>query len=148
MSEKQRSYHFLLPQVRKEPVGNQGEIAEYIPYRLEESLDQESILQELKAQPHLAELVRYLDPNRRIYLLECSSMEVLKLDGRLQIVDRRSVFQGGPVDLDRLLLDRERNGHLTAHPVRSGPPEDGEALEVEWLQGESDFSCERRAGVI
>lgn len=68
----------------------------------------------------MAELVRYLDPNRRIYLLECSSMEVLKLDGRLQIVDRRSVFQGGPVDLDRLLLDRERNGHLTAHPVRSG----------------------------
>ena len=49
---------------------------------------------------------------------------------------------------DRLLLDRERDGHLTAHPVRSGPPEDGEALEVEWLQGESDFSCERRAGVI
>lgn len=45
---------------------------------------------------------------------------LLKLDGRLQIVDRRSVFQGGPVDLDRLLLDRERNGHLTAHPVRSG----------------------------
>jgi|InofroStandDraft_1065614.scaffolds.fasta_scaffold31539_2 hypothetical protein len=73
---------------------------------------------------------------------------LLKLDGRLQIVDRRSVFQGGPVDLDRLLLDRERDGHLTAHPVRSGPPEDGEALEVEWLQGESDFSCERRAGVI
>ena len=73
---------------------------------------------------------------------------LLKLDGRLQIVDRRSVFQGGPVDLDRLLLDRERDGHLTAHPVRSGPPEDGGALEVEWLQGESDFSCERRAGVI
>lgn len=79
MSEKQRSYQFLLPQVRKEPIGNQGEIAQYIPYRLEESVNQESILRELKAQPHMAELVRYLDPNRRIYLLECSSMEVLEL---------------------------------------------------------------------
>lgn len=73
------SYRFLLPQVKKEPVGNQGEVAQFIPYRLEEEMTEESIRQELAAQPHMAPLLRSLDPGRRIYLLESSSLELLEL---------------------------------------------------------------------
>ena len=73
------NYRFLLPQVKKEPVGNQGEVAQIIPYRLEEGVTEESIRQELEAQPHMEPLLRSLDPGRKIYLLESASMEVLEL---------------------------------------------------------------------
>lgn len=73
------NYRFLLPQVKKEPVGNQGEVAQFIPYRLEEGVTEESIRQELEAQPHMEPLLRSLDPGRKIYLLESASMEVLEL---------------------------------------------------------------------
>ena len=73
------NYRFLLPQVKKEPVGNQGEVAQFIPYRLEEEVTEESIRQELEAQPHMEPLLRSLDSGRKIYLLESASMEVLEL---------------------------------------------------------------------
>ena len=69
------NYRFLLPQVKKEPVGNQGEVAQFIPYRLEEGVTEESIRQELEAQPHMESLLRSLDPKRRIYLLESASWQ-------------------------------------------------------------------------
>lgn len=70
---------FILPQTKKTVIGTQGEVAEYIPYRMEDGVTPERILRELRAQEHLAPLAEYISVGRRIYLIESESREVLQL---------------------------------------------------------------------
>jgi len=72
-------YRFLLPQVREQPVGNQGELAKFIPYRLQDDLTPEQIREELLRQPHFKPLADQLSFDRTIYLIESSSRELLLL---------------------------------------------------------------------
>lgn len=74
-----KDYRFILPNIQKKLIGNQGEQARFIPYRLEEGLTPEAILQELRRQPHMAQLAQKLDADRRIYLLEGPDVEQLFL---------------------------------------------------------------------
>ena len=74
-----KKYRFILPNIQKKLIGTQGEQARFIPYRLEEDLTPEDILQELRRQPHMAQLVKKLDAGRRVYLLESPDAEQLFL---------------------------------------------------------------------
>jgi len=74
-----KAFHFVLPNVKREIIGTQGEVARYIPYRLEEGLTPEGILEELRAQPHMAALADYIARDRKIYLIESESEELLQL---------------------------------------------------------------------
>ena len=74
-----KNYRFILPNIQKKLIGTQGEQARFIPYRLEEDLTPEAILQELRRQPHMAQLVQKLDAGRRVYLLEGPDPEQLFL---------------------------------------------------------------------
>lgn len=74
-----KDYRFILPNIQKKLIGTQGELARFIPYRLEEGLTPEDILQELRRQPHMAQLVQKLDAGRRVYLLEGPDAEQLFL---------------------------------------------------------------------
>ena len=74
-----KDYRFVLPNIQKKLIGTQGEQARFIPYRLEEGLTPETILQELRRQPHMAQLVQKLDAGRRVYLLEGPDVEQLFL---------------------------------------------------------------------
>lgn len=76
---KTRNFHFVIPKIKKEIIGTQGEVAQYIPYRLDENLTPKDILAELRAQPHMAPLADYISSDRRIYLIESSNVEVLQL---------------------------------------------------------------------
>lgn len=49
-------YRFLLPNLKREPIGTQGEVAQYIPYRLEEGITPDSVRRELERMPHMAAL--------------------------------------------------------------------------------------------
>lgn len=79
MNKSRTNYRFVLPQMKREPVGKEGEVAQYISYRLEGGMTMELIQQELEQQPHMAPLLDHLDPARRIYLLGSSNVEVLEL---------------------------------------------------------------------
>lgn len=72
-------YRFVLPQLKKQYLGTQGQLAQYIPYRLEKDLTPEVILAELARMPHMAQLAEHLDPSRRLYLLHSTDLEVLQL---------------------------------------------------------------------
>ncbi|MDO4531357.1 MAG: AAA family ATPase [Bacillota bacterium] len=74
-----KRYHFVIPEIKTELIGTQGEKAVFMPYTLEERLSTEGILEELKRQPHMAKLASYIDPEKKIYLLEGSSLEQLQL---------------------------------------------------------------------
>lgn len=63
---QKKSYRFLLPQVASEPLGTQGEIAKFIPYRLDEGITPESILEELRSQPHFKALADKAAADTRI----------------------------------------------------------------------------------
>lgn len=72
-------YRFVIPKVMREPIGTQGEIAEYIPYHMSDGATPDKILSELRRQPHLKALADYISSDRRIYLLESSNEELLNL---------------------------------------------------------------------
>lgn len=76
---KTRIFRFVTPQVKKEIMGTQGEIAQYIPYRLNEDLTADDILDELRAQPHMAPLADYISKDRKLYLIDSDSDELLQL---------------------------------------------------------------------
>lgn len=76
---KPKEYRFLIPQIRTLPVGTQGEMASSMPYRLEEGITRESILAELKSQPHLAGVARALEAEKQVYLLHGRNREQLEL---------------------------------------------------------------------
>lgn len=78
-TKKRQTYRFMIPQVKERLIGRQGEVACYIPYRIEDDLTAENILQELRKQPHMVPLANYISENRRIYLIEGESMEMLYL---------------------------------------------------------------------
>lgn len=78
-ARKPKEYRFLIPEIRTLPVGDEGEMASSMPYRLEEGVTQESILNELKGQPHLAEAARALEAGQRVYLLHGRNQEQLEL---------------------------------------------------------------------
>lgn len=71
--------HVVIPKVVREPIGTQGEIAQYMPYHLKDGLTPDKILSELRRQPHLKALADYITPHRRIYLLESGSEELLNI---------------------------------------------------------------------
>lgn len=72
-------YRFVLPQLKKQYLGTQGQLAQYIPYRLEKDLTPQAIQAELARMPHMAQLAEHLDLSRRLYLLHSSDLEVLQL---------------------------------------------------------------------
>lgn len=72
-------YRFVLPQLKKQYLGTQGQLAQYIPYRLEKDLTPEAIRAELTRIPHMARLAEQLDLSRRLYLLHSSDLEALLL---------------------------------------------------------------------
>lgn len=72
-------YRFLIPQTHTMPVGTQGEIATSLPYRLEPEITRESILEELKRQPHMAGVAQALEGGQQIYLLHGGNQEQLEL---------------------------------------------------------------------
>lgn len=72
-------YRFVLPQLKKQYLGTQGQLAHYIPYRLEKDLTPEAIQAELARIPHMAQLAEHLDPSRKLYLLHSMDLEVLQL---------------------------------------------------------------------
>ena len=72
-------YRFVLPQLKKQYLGTQGQLAQYIPYRLEKDLTPEAIRAELTRIPHMARLAEQLDLSRRLYLLQSTDPEALLL---------------------------------------------------------------------
>ena len=76
---KPKEYRFLIPQIRTLPVGTQGEMASSMPYRLEEGITRESILAELKSQPHLIGVARAVEEGQQVYLLHGRNREQLEL---------------------------------------------------------------------
>lgn len=74
-----KDYRFILPNLQKKLIGTQGEQAQFIPYRQEEDITADSILRELRRQPHMAELAEKLDAGRRLYLLGSPGAEQLFL---------------------------------------------------------------------
>lgn len=74
-----KDYRFVLPNLQKKLIGTQGEQAQFIPYRKEEDVTADSILRELRRQPHMAELAEKLDAGRRLYLLGSPGAEQLFL---------------------------------------------------------------------
>jgi len=76
---KTRFFHFVIPQLKKAILGTQGEVAQYIPYRVDEELSSKDILDELRAQPHMAPLADYISSDRKLYLIDSENEELLQL---------------------------------------------------------------------
>ncbi|MBR6543215.1 MAG: AAA family ATPase [Anaerotignum sp.] len=76
---REKEFKFVIPEVKTELVGTQGEKAEFMSYCLDEDITMESILAELRRQPHMAGLADYISTDRKIYLLEGDDLEVLQL---------------------------------------------------------------------
>lgn len=72
-----QDFQFVLPNIQQTVIGTQGEVARFIPYRMDTT--PESILQELRRQPHMAQLTAHLDRGRQLYLLEGERPELLFL---------------------------------------------------------------------
>ena len=76
---RKKDFKFVIPEVKTELVGTQGERAEFMSYCLDDDVSTESILAEIRRQPHMAGLADYISEDRKIYLLEGEDLEVLQL---------------------------------------------------------------------
>ena len=61
---REKEFKFVIPEVKTELVGTQGEKAEFMSYCLDEDITMESILAELRRQPHMEGLADYISTDR------------------------------------------------------------------------------------
>jgi len=121
----------VIPQLKKAILGTQGEVAQYIPYRVDEELSSKDILDELRAQPHMAPLADYISSDRKLYLIDddCGAVAHLLLTAlkKLALEAGHTVISCNcPMDpdnkLEHLLVPTAGIGFLTSnhfHPMEN-----------------------------